>query len=642
MHRRLATLIAFVVLVGGFSFTFDTARAQSNESTIQGMVCSTDYPEERYAAEGCYGGGLPGATVTLTDPDGGLLGGESTTTTTTSEYGDFHFGGLADGDYELSVERAGFEPATRSITLAGKAFVEFSLQGEMVRQEGRVSAEDGKPVADATLIIDGRSYHTATTDSDGGWSVDLTAGHYSVRISHPEKRSVSAWMLLDGQTAATFTLQDAPERTASIAGIITDQHGQPVAGATVRAYQYKQCCYDEPESAAPQAVPSREPDSYPNDHEQLTTSAADGSYSFRLYAGHVHLSAHKEGHANYWTDFPVKDGDDLTHDFTMDKFPPKTARIEGQVTGNGNGLSHISINVQSPQYGLYECSVRSSQSDAPESRSESIAYPGHRECAITVNDDGTFEGLVTPGYSIIQVHHDHWSACHESHHADGSSERSCGPQYMAYTQTLDLPADATTTIHVALKARPAPDATLSGYAVDRETQTGIADVRVSFSNQESYSYAWAETDADGSYKVKIRSGYQHVSVWADGYLRWEGVIDVPANGNVALDFPLVKGQDRHGGCCYAYAEDAAHGSAAADGQAVSDAPDMAGDEEVASASRSNNGNDFEDLGGGLGPYDPDGRNRFSGQLGEVKEAPGFGPVLAAILIGALVAIRRRR
>lgn len=266
-------------------------------------------------------------------------------------------------------------------------------------------------------------------------------------------------------------------------------------------------------------------------------------------------------------------------------------------------------------------------------------YPGGNQCAITVNSDGSFSGDVTPGYSILRIYHQQWRACSETHDSDGSFRRECGPEYMQFVRTLDLPAESTTKLDVKLQQRPGPDATLSGYVVDKETQKALSGVRVSFSNQDSYSYAWAETDEDGSYKVRVRSGYHQVSVWADGYFSWEGVINVGSGKDVALDIHLVKGENRYGHCCYYYGDDAMTAESAdaapRDPSASSGISGSDGDQEGGT------GDSFEDLGGGLGPYKSSQRAAYADQAGEVKESPGPGLFVMVGVVGLALLARRR-
>lgn len=676
----LVVFVSFAILLGGIDLIAGPASAQEGAHPLDGYVCSWDWGT--HVADECRGTGLPEATVTLTRAGEAPLGlDDFEGSETTDAEGWFHFDGLEEGEYEMVVERDGFEPLERSITVPDEAKVQVSLAGESVDVSGEVLAEDGSAVAGAELFFSHRQAASAESGDDGSFQVTLTAGHHSIQVHHPDQRTLRTFDLVDG-SAMTFTLEDAPERTATVEGVVTDQHGTPVADATVEVYQYgyDDCCiaYAEPAPAeaepdpadgggqdAPASQPARYP--YYDDGYQRTTTDAQGRYSLDVYAGWVNLNVWMEGHAHHSEGFEVQDGESREHDVELQKYPEKTARVEGRVTSSatGDGLQWVSISIESPQYGLYECSRQApdetSASDGPGSgsssgdagsaepqdgdalvASEPYPYPGpyNDGCAITVHPDGSFEGTVTPGYSILRVNYQHYRSCTETQHADGSYTRECGRDHFQHVQVLDLPANATTQVDVALTARPAPDAVIQGWALDAESQNALQGVRVSFSNQDTYGYAWATTDEDGSFKVRVRSGYHQVSVYHDGYLRWEGIAQVASGDTHETFIDLVQGEDRYGGCCYHYAEDAA-ASDGAPRPAGAPAPDgTASGEAVADGDASSqDAQAFEDLGGGLGPYDPS--KRSDGDT-EGLDIPGPAPFLVVGALGALALLRRRR
>lgn len=418
-----------------------------------------------------------------------------------------------------------------------------------------------------------------------------------------------------------------PEPTdAVLVGRVLDGAGRPVGGASVSSYNYGgPVSYAESDgggssgSGGSAAEPARAP--YYGGNQ--TTSAADGSYRLGVYSGSNSVSVYRDGYAQATVQVEVQSGQTVTQDLTVQKFPDKTARLQGRVTDarTGAGLPSASISVSNPLYGAYECSTSSTASSGGGSKpmpaedgdaaSTSIVAPdySYRGCAITVDSDGRFEGLVTPGYSIVSVYA--YSECAMSMDADGSSSSSCGPQYFSFSRTLDLPANATTTVNAALRSPAGPDATVSGYLIDAESGKAIPGAQISFSNQEAYGYGWATTDGDGSYSIRLRSGVHQVSVSADGHLPWEGTFDVDA-GESDLDVRLTPGQAAYGGgCCWLYAREgmaaASEGAAGAPPPSPQSPGAMGDGDDLAESDGSGQEVLYQDLGGGLGPYDADRR-----------------------------------
>lgn len=457
---------------------------------------------------------------------------------------------------------------------------------------------------------------------------------------------------------------------AVITGKVVDQAGRGVAGATVSAYTYGPIGYaegdkDQPSTASAttgSGTSSASPSRSPYYGGNSTASAADGSFRLGVYSGENQLSVYRDGYASAYVQVSVASGQTVSQDVTVQKFPDKTARIEGRVTDvrTGQGLPNALVSVTSPLYGAYECSVREGEQGEGETKpmpaedSATIVapdyypYPG---CSITVHPDGRYEGLVTPGYSIVSVYA--YSDCAESFDADGSSSSACGPQYFSFSRTLDLPANKTTVVNAALRSHPAPDATVSGYLLDKETGQAIPGAQISFNSEQAYGYGWATTDESGSYAIRLRSGYHSVSVYAEGHLPWSGNLDIKA-GSTDFDVELTPGEPSYGGgCCYAPMYD----RAAAESSAGAPAPPMPGaamgqdgaDEDAALSEESSQEVLYQDLGGGLGPYDPEERQHALAGTGDAApsdsdgglDIPSAGVLLALAALGAVLLARRR-
>ncbi|MEA3166332.1 MAG: CarboxypepD reg-like domain [Thermoplasmata archaeon] len=397
-----------------------------------------------------------------------------------------------------------------------------------------------------------------------------------------------------------------------------------------------------------------------------TMTDANGHFSMGAWSGENQLSVYHNDFVGHSEAFKLSAGERATHDVVMQAYPDKTAHLVGKVTDakTGKGLSFASVSVRSPQYGPGECSQAEGSSSGSggggtadpasggESKSMAYPYPGYSQCAITMHSDGSFEGDVTPGYTILSVYA--YQDCSTRSDADGSGSTTCGPEYLQFSRTLVLPDNATTRVDVALQSRAAPDATVSGYLVDSETGQAIPGAQVSFNSQETYAGGYATTDSDGSFKIRLRSGYHSVYAYAPGHFSWEGVLQVKA-GSSDFDVKLTPGQEQYGGyCCYYAMEgksgmmtaDAAAPPMAAGGSGSGGASGVAAND--ASSDQQTTGDSYEDLGGGLGPYDASERSQATansdGELGpsDGKGAPGPGVLLAFAALGAVLVIRRRK
>ncbi len=664
MDKTVALMVTLTLLFGGaFVALPESASAQTQTATgsLKGIVCTMDWGDEPRPlagdekARGCYGQGLSGASVRLqrTDAVGPVGAYDSTTQTDSTGY--YAFNQLPDGKYTITITRTGFEDHAGQLEVPGIASYETSLRGKELQVTGRVVDLQGAGVARAQVYLSGGTYKEVSPGSDGSFSTTLRAGNYYISASAPGYQQASMSQLIDGTASITLKLEAFPPQTARLSGTVTDQTGRPVPDVRVTVSQGGYCCYayDQAESVQSEPRPAASggtgggsgasgapaadelsiarPEPYPYYGENWTTTDAQGRYAINVFEGGLSLRAEREGYLASWAELRIAKDEQRTHDFKMEKLPDKTARIVGRVTdAAGNGINYVAVSIDSPRWGQNECSGE---------------WEG---CRITVRSDGSFEALVTPGYSIVRIYHEQWRSCTETTDADGTYRRNCGPEYFSWSQTLTLPANQTTRVDAKLIQRPGPDATISGYLIDGSTNTAIKRAQISFGHQLGHGYGWATTDADGSYKVRVHSGVHYVSVYAEGYLPWEGIVEIAPRADRAFDVMLTPGEARYGGCCYgpiAYAEDGAGGVAldrAAGGPAPPRAP-SAGGQAGADGDAAEGGSSasaFEDLGGGLGPYNPAAR----GAMTDADQGtPGFAVAAAlAALAAALVVARRRR
>ncbi|MFA5944577.1 MAG: carboxypeptidase-like regulatory domain-containing protein [Candidatus Thermoplasmatota archaeon] len=472
--------------------------------------------------------------------------------------------------------------------------------------------------------------------------------------------------LLLGQAAGQSSDPSYPEEyrqpppDAFIQGIVSDAAGKPVEGASVSSSSYSGYPGEpQPMVAEDSGSGTSSPDSirccYYGGYNS-TMTGADGRFFLGVYSGENQLSVYHQDFVSRSLQLQVASGQTVQQDIQLEAYPEKTAHIIGKITDakTGKGLSFASLNVRSPLYGLYECSqpegTASSSTGtvepAPDGEAKSSMPSPYYDsgCAITIHSDGSFEGDVTPGYSILSVYA--WQDCSTTRDADGGGTTTCGPEYLQWTRTQNLAANSTTRIDIALQSRPSPDATVSGYLINVETGEAIPGAQISFSNQDTYAWGSATTDSDGSYKIRLRSGYHSVSVYANGFLSWEGVLQVKA-GSSDFDVKLTPGQESWGGCCYAYADKAAGMEAVAPSpQSGSGIASATTSTEADGSDASSSGEQYQDLNGGLGPYNAAERSQAAADSGSLstsddKGAPAPGLLLALAALGAVLALRRR-
>jgi hypothetical protein len=177
--------------------TWFTGRARD----ISGSVAST--------ADG--GSAYEGATVTLTDTNG-----DAVATTTSDASGSYAFPGYtAAPGYTVAVEvPAGWTangPTSRGVDLSTQdaANVNFELAPPVVAPSGTIAGsvidEEGAPVADVAIELDGPLADvTTTTDDDGTYDfAGLDVGDYTVTATAPDDFE------FDGPAAQTVSVDNA-------------------------------------------------------------------------------------------------------------------------------------------------------------------------------------------------------------------------------------------------------------------------------------------------------------------------------------------------------------------------------------------------------------------------------------------------
>lgn len=181
---------------------------------------------------------VPGAVVTLTGTDGGVL------TAVSDSSGAYVFDEVPVGEHTFTVEPpAGYSEVSvpDPIEIPAGSEEPFVDQDVVLQQavslSGSVTAGD-QPVPGTSVTISGPggTMTTTLTGADGGYTFDmLPPGDYEVSMEVPFGYTA------DGPTRQAVSIDDADitdvdftiQRPGAIGGAITDQDGDPIAGVTV-------------------------------------------------------------------------------------------------------------------------------------------------------------------------------------------------------------------------------------------------------------------------------------------------------------------------------------------------------------------------------------------------------------------------
>jgi uncharacterized GH25 family protein len=218
-------------------------------------------------------------------------GNDSHGYTNANEDGTYTISGLKAISHTMSVESTGYSTQQREDVDAGAMGIDFILQGTGSVEGQVVDASSGKPIPDFEIQFiritpnqpPGPSEFggngTQIQDPEGRFHLDnVEAGAASIYVrAHgyaPQMQSVEGVQPNDTLTGVMFRM----EAGGSVAGRVTNNHGEPMAGAQI---------YDGP---------------LPQDYERGKTpgaiSGADGTYTLDgLATGTVSVSAKLQGYA---------------------------------------------------------------------------------------------------------------------------------------------------------------------------------------------------------------------------------------------------------------------------------------------------------------------------------------------------------
>jgi EmrB/QacA subfamily drug resistance transporter len=129
-------------------------------------------------------GPVAGATVTLTDQRGEVVGSVAT-----AADGRYVFGDLLGGSYTLVAAAAGFRPYATALAVpdSGQVATDVRLSGAATLTGRATGGPDGRPIADARVTLvdaEGTVVAMTTTDDEGTYSFgELPQGEYTVIAS---------------------------------------------------------------------------------------------------------------------------------------------------------------------------------------------------------------------------------------------------------------------------------------------------------------------------------------------------------------------------------------------------------------------------------------------------------------------------
>ncbi len=181
--RLVAPLDGAYVLIAssaGHQPSAATLRASGDTVTMDVILAGT-----ARATGLVHGGGefVAGATVTLTDTRGEVVGAASTNTE-----GRYAFGDLLGGTYTLVVSAAGYRPYATALVVSdsGDAVADVELSGA-ASLTGTTTADDGRPVVNARVTLvdaEGNVVAMTNTSDTGAYTFgNLPEGDYTVIAS---------------------------------------------------------------------------------------------------------------------------------------------------------------------------------------------------------------------------------------------------------------------------------------------------------------------------------------------------------------------------------------------------------------------------------------------------------------------------
>lgn len=539
-------------------------------------------------------------------------------------------------------------------------------------------AASGKPLPGANVYaysFDGTAKDHDVTDDEGRYFLWLAEGKSSLRADLQDYSSYEAEV--DAKEAGglyDFAMKPIPPPGAKVFGTVLGSDGQPLAGAIVTIqtgyvhYSDAVASKEAPppsdadgsagsEGSAGSAEPGASiarPMPVPDEWEwKQAKTDENGFFSLAVHPGTKQVTIEARGHASTSKTFEAVEGENDLGDFRLEKVPPMNAVLRGRILDRDTGLpvAGASVSIQNLAWGRYNWT----QTD----------------------ENGYYEVRTLPGYTRVDV----WAQrmMEPMPLTDAIRGPDCldckpaiGPvrSYYGWSATLTLESGEQ-TLDAKLKPKPEPTIVVQGYVIDAETKKAIANAWVNVRNEDTNEWGYAQTDADGSYKIRVREGYLVFDAGAQDYFNGVEMLELDGSvGVVRLDILAQPGTTKYAPCdecyAYAYAEDGAMRASGAEtaatpGGAPAPAPAATGFDSAsapvapktlssgapsAEADSAGGGATYAGEPGGLGPYNaaeaPAPGEGTPLRNAETSSIPGASVALALGALGALaIALRRK-
>jgi hypothetical protein len=225
-------------------------------------------------------------------------------TTSADSGGNYSFNNIKNGTYTVSASKLGytFNPGFQQVTVNGALVPNVNFAAtETVGIAGTLKGVSGNPISGATVSYNGGS-QTASTDTNGNYTLSIPAGTYSVTAAASGFQSQTQQNITVSSATVTTVDFTLTASTGQITGTVTSSTGAAVSGASV---------------------------TYSGGS---TTTAANGSYTVNnLLPGTYSVKASATGFQSQTQSVIVTAGVATTADFTL----APLGKISGTVLNSG-------------------------------------------------------------------------------------------------------------------------------------------------------------------------------------------------------------------------------------------------------------------------------------------------------------------
>ncbi|PCR90931.1 carboxypeptidase regulatory-like domain-containing protein [Natrinema ejinorense] len=367
--------------------------------------------------------------------------------------------------------------------------------------EGTVTDTDGERVANATVAVGDEQ---TTTAEDGSYALELESGEYELTVSAAGYEDASENVTVEANSTVTVDVSlvrsdDTDSAVGTVEGTVTDEDGEPIAGATV-SIDDKQTTTDDDGFYEFEIQPTvgtvdgtvTNADGEPVGDvpitvgDKQTTSADDGSYVLEQGLDEYTLAVSSEGYGDTSETVTVVSGETTVLDITVDEedVEPPVGTVAGTITdAAGEPVANATVTAEGQE--------------------------------TTTADDGSYELELEPGNHTVTIS------------AEG---------YQNVSEVVTVEADETNTVDVTLEELEPTVGTIDGTVTDADGEP-IANATVTVGDEQT------TTADDGSYTLELESGEYELTVSAAGYENATANVTVEADSTVTVDVSLEDDSD---------------------------------------------------------------------------------------------------